>query len=132
MRRVLTGLLLFVMNAAAWSGELCAGKITASILAYDRELRQGAGLLINHCGHSVRAEILVIALNSDGFPVARLRTDVQAGAAPISVFRIDLPFVQSVIALSGYSTEIAAIETLDILPGRTAVLVVQPATLPLL
>lgn len=132
MKWALTGLLLFVMSTTAWSDKLCAGKVTASILAHDRELRQGAGLLINHCGHPVRAEILVVALNSDGFPVARLRTEVQAGAAPISVFQVDLPFVQSVIALSGYSTEIAAIETLDTLPGRTAVLFVQPATLPLL
>lgn len=120
MHRVLAGLLLMVMSTGAWSDEFCAGKVTASILAHEREQRQGAGLLINHCGHPVRAEIIVVALNTDGFPVARLRTTVQADAAPISVIRVDLPFVQSVIMLSGYSTEVAAIETLDRAPGRTA------------
>jgi len=132
MKRILAGLLLFMVNTAVWSGEPCTGKVAASILAHDREQRQGAGLLINYCGHPVRAEMLVIALNSQGFPVARLRTEVQASAAPISVFQIDLPFVQSVITLSGYSTEVAAIETIDTAPGRTAVIFVRPATLPLL
>lgn len=130
MKRVLAGLLMFAMNAAAWSGEDCTGKVAASILAHDRELRQGAGLLINHCGFPVRAEIVVFALNRDGLPVARLRTTVQAGAAPISVFRTDLPFVQSAIGLSGYSTEIAAIEALTSVAGQSTPLGAEPLPAP--
>lgn len=124
--------MLLILNTTAWPGDLCAGKVAASILAHDRELRQGAGLLINQCGHPVRAEILVVALNSHGFPVARLRTEIHAGAAPLSVIRIDLPFVQSVILLSGYSTEVAAIETLDTASERTARFIVQPLPVPVL
>lgn len=113
MRRFLAGWLLLAVSGAAWGGGDCDGKIAASILSYDVTQRQGAGLLINHCGRAVRAEILVMALNRDGFPVARLRTTIHADAAPISVLRIELPFVQSVIRLSGYSAEVAATETLD-------------------
>lgn len=128
MRRILALSLFLAMAGTAWADDRCAGKITASVLSYDRDLRQGAGLLLNQCGLPVRAEIVVIAYNRDGYPVARLRTTVHADAAPLSVLRVDLPFVQSVIRLSGYATEIAAIETLDIAPERTALLTVAPAS----
>lgn len=95
------------------TAEPCADKVTAAIVAYDRAQRQGAGLLINHCGRPVRLELLVMALNRDGFPVARLRTTVEVGAARLSVFSADLPFVQSAIMLSGYRTDIAATEPRD-------------------
>lgn len=120
MRRFLAISLLLVITSAAWGDDRCAGKVTAAILSYDRDRHQGAGLLLNQCGHPVRAEILVIAHNRDGYPVARLRTVVRSDSAPLSVLRIDLPFVQSVIRLSGYTTEIAAIETLYSTPERTA------------
>jgi hypothetical protein len=129
MRRILAGCLLLAIGGAAWGDDPCAGKIAASILTYDRTLRQGAGLLLNQCGSAVRAEILVIAHNRDGYPVARLRTTVLAEAAPLSVLHIDLPFVQSVISLSGYTTEVAAIETLDLAAERTA-LVTGGSALP--
>ena len=131
MRRVLAGLLLLLASAAAWSGDDCAGKVTASVLTHDRQSRQGAGLLINHCGRPVRAELIVVALNNHGFPMARLRTEVQANAAPMSILKVDLPFVQSVVQVSGYSTEVAAIETLEITPRRTARVPVRPAPRPL-
>jgi hypothetical protein len=106
--------------------------VAASILTHDRELRQGAGLLINHCGHPVRAEVIVVALNTHGFPVARLRTTVQAGAAPISVFQVDLPFVQSAILLSGYDTVVAAIETVPRAGRRAGRVLSQSRRLPML
>ena len=111
MVRLSTILLLLIVNAPAWSADACAGKVTAQVLVAQRDLRQGAGLLINHCAQPVRAEVVVMALNRDGFPVARSRTLVEADASHISVFRVDLPFVQSAIVLSGYNTVVAAIET---------------------
>jgi len=39
---------------------------------------------------------------------------VHASAAPLSVIRVDLPFVQSVVALSGYAVEVAAATGVDI------------------
>jgi hypothetical protein len=126
MRRMLAFGLLLGVSAAAQAGDVCTGRIAASVLAYDRDLRQGAGLLLNQCGRPVRAQLLVIARNRDGFPIARLRTEVHAGAAPLSVIRVDLPFVQSVIRLSGYSSEIAATESLDVDTGRTAALRAVP------
>jgi hypothetical protein len=130
MRRFLAGCLLLTVCNTALGDNPCAGKIAASILSHDITLRQGAGLLINQCGRAVRAEILVIALNRDGFPVARLRTVVHADAAPISVLRVELPFVQSIIRLSGYSTEIAAIETLDTVAQHTTIATPEPAVAP--
>jgi hypothetical protein len=62
--------------------------------------------------------------------VAKLRTVVQADAAPISVLRVDLPFVQSVIRLSGYSTEVSAIETLDTVAQHTLLANPEPAVTP--
>ena len=130
MRRFLAGCLLLAACNTALGDNLCAGKIAASILSHDTTLRQGAGLLINHCGRAVRAEILVMALNHDGFPVARLRTVVLADAAPISVLRAELPFVQSVIRLSGYSTEVAATETLDTVAQHAPLANSEPAVTP--
>jgi hypothetical protein len=130
MRRFLAGWLLLAASGTAWSGGDCDGKIAASILSYDNTLRQGAGLLMNHCGHAVRAEIVVMALNHDGFPVARLRTSVYADATPISVLRVELPFVQSVIRLSGYSTEVAATETLDTVAQHAPLANPEPALTP--
>jgi hypothetical protein len=112
MVRALFVAMLGLAGATAWADDPCAGKVTAAVIAFDRDSRQGVGLLVNHCGQPVQAELLVAAHNRDGFPVARLRTTVAAGAAPISVIRVELPFVQSVIALSGYSTEVAVTETL--------------------
>lgn len=130
MKRGIAGLILLAVSATAWSGDPCAGKVAASILAFDREHHEGAGLLVNQCGRPVRVEVLVVAQNHDGFPVARLRTTVQAGAAPLSVFQAGLPFVQSMIRLSGYGTEVAAIEALDAASGHTAQFVVEPPPAP--
>jgi hypothetical protein len=130
MQRFIAGCLLLAACNTALGDKPCDGKIAASILSHDITLRQGAGLLVNHCSRAVRAEILVMALNQDGFPVAKLRTVVQADAAPISVLRVDLPFVQSVIRLSGYSTEVSAIETLDTVAQHTLLANPEPAVTP--
>ncbi len=108
MKRILVGLILALAGATAQGADPCSGKVVASILSYDRDARQGVGLLVNQCGRPVSAEVLVLANNQDGFVVAKLRTFVHAGAAPLSVIRVDLPFVQSVVALSGYAVEVAA------------------------
>ena len=108
MRRILVGLILALAGAAAQGTDPCSGKVVASVLSYDRAARQGVGLLVNQCGRPVAAEVLVMANNRDGFVVAKLRTYVHASAAPLSVIRVDLPFVQSVVALSGYAVEVAA------------------------
>lgn len=106
---------MLLAGVPAWADDPCAGRVTASLLSHDRGLREGLGLLVNQCGRPVQAEILVVAHNRDGYPVARMLSHVQADAAPLSVLRISLPFVQSVVVLSGYTTEIAAVETID--PG---------------
>lgn len=108
MRRILVGLILTLVGTAAQGADPCSGKIIASVLSYDRDSRQGVGLLLNQCGRPVAAEVLVMATNRDGFVVARLRTYVHADAAPLSVIQVDLPFVQSVVALSGYAVEVAS------------------------
>jgi hypothetical protein len=109
MRRIFfLGLLLALAGTAAQAADLCDGKVIATVLAYDRAARQGVGLLLNQCHRPLAAEVLVMARNVDGFIVARLRTHVQASAAPLSVIRVDLPFVQSAISLSGYAVEVAA------------------------
>ncbi len=95
-------------GATAQGADPCSGKVIASILSYDRDARQGIALLINQCGRPIAAEVLVMANNRDGFVVAKLRTFVHAGTAPLSVIRVDLPFVQSVVVLSGYAVEVAA------------------------
>jgi hypothetical protein len=130
MQRFLAGCLLLAACTTAHGDKPCDGRIAASILSHDITQRQGAGLLINHCGRALRAEILVMALNQDGFPVAKLRTVVHADAAPISVLRIGLPFVQSVIRLSGYSTEVAATETLDTVAQHAPIANPEPAVTP--
>jgi hypothetical protein len=122
------GLVSVVGNAA----DPCAGKVAAAILAYDRDTRQGAGLLMNHCGRPVKAELLVTANNLDGFAVARLRTAVQADAAPLSVIKVDLPFVQSALALSGFAAEIASTTAIDEDTDRTAALAPKLPRAPLL
>jgi hypothetical protein len=86
-------LILALAGATAQGADPCSGKVIASILSYDRDARQGIGLLVNQCGRPVAAEVLVMANNRDGFVVAKLRTNVHASAAPLSVIRIDLPFV---------------------------------------
>jgi len=108
MKQILVGLLLVLAGTAAQGADPCSGKVVASVLSYDRAARQGVGLLVNQCGRPVAAEVLVMANNRDGFVVAKLRTYVHASAAPLSVIRVDLPFVQSVVALSGYAVEVAA------------------------
>jgi hypothetical protein len=108
MRRVLVGLIVALAGATAHGADPCGGKVIASVLSYDRAARQGFGLLVNQCGRPVAAEVLVMANNRDGFVVAKLRTYVHASAEPLSVIRVDLPFVQSVVALSGYAVEVAA------------------------
>lgn len=108
MKRILVGLILALAGAIAQAADPCSGKIVASVLSYDRAARQGVGLLVNQCGRPVAAEVLVMANNRDGFVVAKLRTYVHASAAPLSVIRVDLPFVQSVVMLSGYAVEVAA------------------------
>lgn len=122
MRRALVGLMLGLVSVAGNAADPCAGKVAAAILAYDRDARQGAGLLMNHCGRPVKAELLVTANNQDGFAVARLRTAVQADAAPLSVIKVDLPFVQSALALSGFAAEIASTTAIDDDADRTAAL----------
>ncbi len=126
MKRALVGLMLVMVSVAARGEDPCAGKVAAAILAYDREAREGAGLLFNQCGRPVKAELLVLANNRDGFMVARLRTQVQASAAPLSVIRVELPFVQSAVLLSGYVAEIAAITALEAAEERTAAVVFEP------
>jgi hypothetical protein len=132
MRRALVGLILGLVSVVANAADPCAGKVAATILAFDRDARQGAGLLMNHCGRPVRAELLVTATNRDGFPVARLRTAVQADAAPLSVIKVDLPFVQSALALSGFAAEIASTTAIDDAADRTAALVPKLPRAPLL
>lgn len=121
MRLLLMLLLLGLTTGAAQAADPCAGKVAAALLSYDRDTRQGAGLLFNYCGRPVQAELQVMALNRDGFPVSRLRTTVQTSdASALSVVRIELPFVQSVIALGGYTAEVAATTALDVSPAHTA------------
>lgn len=108
MRRILVGLIVALAGASAHGADPCSGKVIASVLSYDRATRQGVGLLVNQCGRPVAAEVVVMATNRDGFVIAKLRTFVHAGAAPLSVIRVDLPFVQSVVALSGYAVEVAS------------------------
>jgi hypothetical protein len=121
MRMLLTLLLLGFMTGAAHAADPCAGKVGAALLSVDRDTRQGAGLLLNYCGRPVQAELQVVALNRHGFPVSRMRTTVQvADASPMSVIRVELPFVQSVVVLSGYSAEVAGTTALDATPAQTA------------
>jgi hypothetical protein len=107
MKQILVGLIVALVGTMAQGADPCSGKVIASILTYDRETRQGIGLLVNQCDRPVAAEVLVMANNRDGFVVAKLRTSVHASAAPLSMIRVDLPFVQSVVALSGYAVEVA-------------------------
>lgn len=132
MVRLSTVLLLLIVNAPAWSADACTGKVTAQVLVAQRDQRQGAGLLINHCAQPVRAEVMVMAINRDGFPVARLRTQVEADASPISVFQVDLPFVQSAITLSGYNTIVAVIETVPTSSPKATPVLSQTRRLPVL
>jgi hypothetical protein len=106
-------MVLVAAGVTAQAADPCAGKVAAAVLAFDRDTRQGAGLLFNQCGRPVKAELLVLANNRDGFMVARLRTQVQASAAPLSVIQVELPFVQSAVQLSGYEAQVAATEVLD-------------------
>lgn len=108
MRRILVGAILAMAGASAHGTDPCDGKVIATVLSYDQATRQGVGLLVNQCGRPVAAEVLVMATNRDGFVVAKLRTFVHAGTEPLSVIQVDLPFVQPVVALSGYAVEVAA------------------------
>jgi hypothetical protein len=112
--------MLGLVSVAGNAADPCAGKVAATILAYDRDARQGAGLLMNYCGRAVKAELLVTANNRDGFAVARLRTAVQADAAPLSMIKVDLPLVPSSLALSGFAAEIASTTAIDDDTDRTA------------
>lgn len=121
MRTLLTLLLLGFTAGTVHAADPCTGKVATALLSYDRDSRQGAGLLLNYCGRPVAAELQVQALNRHGLPVATLRTTVTTtDAGPLSVIRIDLPFVQSVLVLSGYSAEVAATTALDLAPAHTA------------
>jgi hypothetical protein len=121
MRTLLTLLLTGFMTAAAHAADPCIGKVATALLSYDRDTRQGAGLLLNYCGHPVQAELQVIALNRHGFPVSRMRTTVQTtDASTLTVIRVELPFVQSIMVLSGYTAEVAATTALDGAPADTA------------
>lgn len=122
MTRALVGLILAVASVTAHAADPCAGKVAATILAFDRDTRQGAGLLINHCGRPVKAELLVTANNPDGFVVARMRTQVSAGAEAISVIQVELPFVQSALRLSRFDAEIAATTALPAPVARSVVM----------
>lgn len=121
MRILLTLVLLGFMTGVAHAADPCAGKIATALLSYDRDTRQGAGLLLNYCGRPVQAELQVIALNRHGFPVSKMRTTIQTNdASPLSVVRVELPFVQSIMVLSGYTAEVAATTALDVAPADTA------------
>jgi hypothetical protein len=121
MRMLLTLLLTGFMTAAAHAADPCIGKVATALLSYDRDTRQGAGLLLNYCGRPVQAELQVIALNRHGFPVSKMRTTIQTpDANSLSVVRVELPFVQSVMVLSGYTAEVAATTALDVAPADTA------------
>lgn len=114
-------LLLGLLSIPATAADPCAGKVAMSIVSYDRDARQGLGLLLNQCGRPVQAEVRVTAHNRHGFPVSWMRTTVQAtDADPLSVIRVELPFVQSVMVISGYAAEVAATAVLDLAPGHTA------------
>lgn len=129
MKRALIGLVLAVASGAGNAADPCEGKVAATILAFDRDTRQGAGLLINHCGRPVKAELLVTANNPDGFVVARMRSNVSAGAEPISVIQVELPFVQSALRLARFDAEIAATTALAEPVARSAARPgVSPAT----
>jgi hypothetical protein len=122
MKRWWVGVLLVLSGFTVQAADPCAGKVAAGILAYDRDTRQGVGLLLNYCGRPVKAELLVSATNLSGFVVARLRTGLQASAETLSVITVDLPFVQSAVMLSGYDAEVATIEALDVAVEHTAAL----------
>lgn len=128
MKRWWFGALLILSGFTVQAADPCAGKVAAGILAYDRDTRQGAGLLLNYCGRPVKAELLVSATNLNGFVVARLRTGLQASAETLSVITVDLPFVQSAVMLSGYDAEVAAIESLDVVVEHTAALESGPVS----
>jgi hypothetical protein len=125
-------MILGLVSVTAQAADPCAGKVAAAILAYDRDARQGAGLLMNHCGRPVKAELLITANNRDGFAVARLRTAVQVDAAPLSVIKVDLPFVRSALALSGFAAEIASTTAIDDDADRNAALAPKLPRAPLL
>lgn len=121
MRILLMLLLTGFMTAAAHAADPCAGKVATALLSVDRNTRQGAGLLLNYCGRPVQAELQVIALNRHGLPVSKMRTTIQTNdASPLTVVRVELPFVQSIMVLSGYTAEVAATTALDVAPADTA------------
>jgi hypothetical protein len=130
MKRWWLGVLLVLSGFTAQAADPCAGKLAAGILAFDRDIRQGAGLLLNHCGRPVKTELLVSATNLNGYVVARIRTELRASAEPLSVITVDLPFVSSAMRLSGYVAEVASVETLEASPERIAALPAVPATKP--
>jgi hypothetical protein len=69
----------------------------------------------------VQAELQVVALSRHGLPVSKMRTTIQASdASPLSVVRVELPFVQSIMVLSGYTAEVAATTALDVAPADAA------------
>lgn len=106
MKRLLASMIFGFLCVAA-QADPCTGKVTVEILAYDRAEREALGLALNQCGRPVRIELLVIARNYDGFVVAKTSTSVAVTQnAPLSVVAIDLPFVQSKLALSDYTVEI--------------------------
>jgi hypothetical protein len=128
MKRWWFGALLVLSGFTAQAADPCVGQVAAGILAYDRDTRQGVGLLLNYCGRPVKAELLVSATNLSGFVVARMRTGLQASAETLSVITVDLPFVQSAVMLSGYDAEVAAIEALDVAVEHTAALESAPVS----
>ena len=111
--RLLAGLLLVATAISAQASDPCVGKVTATVISYDRVSLRGAGLLLNYCRRPVKAELLVSAINVSGFMVARIRTELFASAQTLSVIVVDLPFVPSVVRLPSYTVEIATIESYD-------------------
>lgn len=120
MKRLLVGTVLGIVGAAAYA-DPCAGRLAAGIVAYDRPAREALGLVVNQCGRAVQAEVLVVARNRDGYPIAWIQTSVIVpDAAPLSVVRIALPFVSAAVAVSDYVAEVKSSIALDEAPGQLA------------
>lgn len=106
MKRLLTGVVLGVVSVAA-QADPCAGKAAVGIVAYDRMEREALALVLNQCHRPVRVEMLVIARNHDGFPVAKTPVNVAVTkTTPLSVVTIDLPFVQSAVTEVDFVAEV--------------------------
>ena len=121
VKKTLMAGILTIACAAVYADEACNETVAAGIVSFDRDARIGAGLLLNRCGQPVKAELLVVARNAHGLPVAKGHAVVEtADAAPLSVITVELPFVHSDQTLSDYVTFVQSAQALTAARARTA------------